>query len=380
MAVWTWGSDGYGRLGLGTEDKHQGIPQNVRYFDSKVVKTAAIGAAHTIIVDTDGQCYTWGKCHYGQLGQGEMDEDIHVPRLLSFPAEIRISQVAAGDSHTLAVTCEGCVFSWGCGYYGALGHNTEVSLTTPHLIESLKDVTIVSVCGGASHSLAVTDSGRVYSWGRDHMGQLGLPPYLIEKSGKKFRLNQKTPVKVPLDAVGQVRTTAACASHTLLLLTTGKVLTFGDNTSGQLGRKDVTDDDIKQTVIPSEYFDGSSVSFVAAGSKHCAAVSKDGSVYTWGSGKYGRLGTGSSLSRSTPTRIVTHEKFVQVVCGEAHTMALSVGGRVWAWGSGHYGKLGLPVDASSSILAPQEVRNLPDVNLILSGTNHSMACKLQDHV
>lgn len=372
-AVWTWGSDGYGRLGLGTEDKHRGRPQKVDFFKSVILSEAAVGAAHTIVVDSSGKCYTWGKCHYGQLGQGEMDEDIHVPRLLSFPSGIRISQVAAGESHTMALTSDGHVFSWGCGYYGALGHGNEASLVTPQLIESLKGTKIVSACGGASHSLAVTDDGHVYVWGRDHLGQLGLPPYSIGKQGKSVRLNQKSPMEAPFNSLGLVKMAAACASYTLVLLGTGQVLTFGDASSGQLGRKDASTDDIKQCLIPSQRFQHEVISFVAAGSKHCAAVSVKGELFTWGSGKYGRLGTGLSLSQASPTKVATDEKFTQVMCGEAHTVALSTTGKVWSWGSGHYGKLGLSVDPSSSVLIPQEVKELSGVAGVLCGTNHTMA-------
>ena len=374
MPLWTWGSDGYGRLGLGTEDKHQCQPQKVPALSDVALSSVSVGAAHTIALACSGECYTWGKCHYGQLGQGEMDEDIHEPRPLVFPGGVVIREVATGESHTLAITSEGCVYSWGCGYYGTLGHGNETSYSTPKLIESLKGIAIVTACGGAAHSLAITSDGQMYVWGRDHLGQLGLPPYSdTPQEPKKVRLNQKSPVKLPLKAGTTVKMAAARGSHSLVLCAAGTVLSFGDNTHGQLGRRELVPEGcVEDCLVDSSSFKGQPVVFVAAGMKHCAAICGSGTIFTWGWGKYGRLGTGSSINQPTPTEVIADEPFMQVACGESHTLALSASGHIWAWGSAHYGKLGLPVDESGVVDHPRKVELNEEGKLILCGTNHTV--------
>ena len=112
--------------------------------------------------------------------------------------EVKIASVAGGDSHIIAITSEGKVFSWGIGFYGCLGHGDESSLAVPKLVAGLSDHVITSAAGGASHSLAVADTGRVYVWGRDHQGQLGFAASLLTIPGMKpkyVHLNRKTTIK-----------------------------------------------------------------------------------------------------------------------------------------------------------------------------------------
>ena len=73
--------------------------------------------------------------------------------------------VECGRNHSLAITEAGRIYSWGCGGHGRLGHNNRESQSTPKLIEALQGVTVASAAAGALHSLAVTDAGQVYSWG-----------------------------------------------------------------------------------------------------------------------------------------------------------------------------------------------------------------------
>ena len=375
MPLWTWGSDGYGRLGLGTEDRHQSQPKKVPALSDVALSSVSVGAAHNIALACSGDCFTWGKCHYGQLGQGEMDEDIHEPRPLVFPGGVVIREVATGESHTMAITNQGHVYSWGLGYYGCLGHGNETSHSTPKLIEALRDVTIVTACGGTAHSLAIASDGRMYVWGRDHLGQLGLPPYSSIQDSKQARLSQKTPVAVPLSVDTTVKMAAACGSHSLVLCATGEVLSFGDNSHGQLGHCGQVPEGVGVegcAVESSNFSKGRPVVFVAAGMKHCAAIDGSGALFTWGWGKYGRLGTGSLLNQATPVKVAADDTFTQVACGESHTVALSTSGHIWAWGSAHYGKLGLPVDESSVVGRPRKVELNEEGKLILCGTNHTV--------
>ena len=378
MPLWTWGSDIYGRLGHGTEDCNLGSPTEVQALSAVPLRAVTCGSAHNVVVNREGNCYTWGKCHYGQLGHGEMDQNERVPRLVKGLMEVKLASVAAGDSHVIAITSEGKVFSWGIGFYGCLGHGDESSLAVPKLVEGLSDHVITSAAGGASHSLALADTGRVFVWGRDHQGQLGFAASLLTIPGMKpkyVHLNRKTPVEKTLPEGALCKKVAACANHSLLLQQDGRVVSYGSNENGELGRSKPPDgeEDLEPYLSGIEGV----IETISAGWKHCAAITMEGSLYTWGHGKYGRLGQGHCRSSPTPSLVDSFPdkvspKLVAVSCGESHTVAMDDQGRVWVFGSGHYGKLGLPaIDTAGHVSTPHLIKFAPHLTSVCCGTNHS---------
>jgi alpha-tubulin suppressor-like RCC1 family protein len=301
-----------------------------------------------------------------------MDQDEHVPRPVEALKGIAIKSLACGDSHVLAMSDVGRVYSWGIGYYGTLGHGDETTLTTPKLIEALVDEVIVAGSGGANHSIVVSEDGRGYVWGRDQCGQLGLPP-VVTGGGKVVRLNQKIPILKEFPE--KVKLVAACCNHTLVLLTSGRVLSYGFNEHGELGR--IKNEDNDDPCIDPNHFDGA-VAHIAAGWTHCAAITESGALYTWGHGELGRLGHPHEMNEKFPKMVVTDPavKFQDVSCGQSHSLGLDRGGRMWAWGSADYGKLGVPIDGGSFISPPQLLEfKLDGLAGVWCGTNHSMTFK-----
>ncbi len=112
MPVYTWGFDYYGRLGNNTVDVDLASPSIVAALSMITPVQSTTGAAHNAVIDEGGEIYTWGKCHRGQLGHGEADTDLHVPTLVASLKGIFIHHVSAGDSHCLATSNMGLVYSW----------------------------------------------------------------------------------------------------------------------------------------------------------------------------------------------------------------------------------------------------------------------------
>ena len=80
---------------------------------------------------------------------------------------------AAGGKHSMALTVDGRVFSWGEGDDGKLGHCSRLSCDTPRLIEALKSKRIRDIACGSSHSAAISSSGELFTWGCGEYGRLG---------------------------------------------------------------------------------------------------------------------------------------------------------------------------------------------------------------
>ena len=112
----TCGNNSYGRLGLGSCSRGKSEPFTpIPRLEGLVVSSASIGAAHSAIVTPDGNLFTWGKCHFGQLGFGKEWMDQFCPRHLPMPEPVAF--VACGQSHVLAITqVNGGLYTWGCGY------------------------------------------------------------------------------------------------------------------------------------------------------------------------------------------------------------------------------------------------------------------------
>jgi len=146
--------------------------------------------------------------------------------------DMRISLVAAGDSHTIAVSEDDRVFSWGHNANGQLGLGKLFDQALPQLVPSLSGLRTGAIACGARHSLAVTSEGmQTWSWGSNVQGQLGvgqnaleyqrsLPALVTALSGKR--------------GIVIIQITAA-ACHSLVLAGSGEVYAFGHNSHGQLG-------------------------------------------------------------------------------------------------------------------------------------------------
>ncbi len=146
-------------------------------------------------LDIYGRVYSWGASACGQLGISSIKDlptDLEgfpyqpIPTLVESLAKVTVVQIATGDAHCVARSCEGRLYSWGGGGCGQLGHpDTHLMpkdedgcayLPVPLMIELLKDYSVREVAAGKAHTIAIVDdTGHVYSWGAAASGQLGHP-------------------------------------------------------------------------------------------------------------------------------------------------------------------------------------------------------------
>jgi len=105
------------------------------------------------------------------LGHSD-EEDELLPKQIEAFAGQRVVAVSAGGSHSLAITADGAVWSWGLDM-GQLGHGDEQDQLLPKTVETFVGQRVVAISAAGSHSLAITADGAVWSWGWANFGRLG---------------------------------------------------------------------------------------------------------------------------------------------------------------------------------------------------------------
>ena len=170
-AAWSWGWGASGQLGHGDEQRQQ-LPKKVEAFAGQRVVAVSAGQHHSLALTADGAVWSWGEGYFGKLGHGDQQHQL-LPKKIEALAGQRVVAVSAGGHHSLAITADGAVWSWGRGVDGRLGHGDEVDLLMPKKVEALAGRRVVAVAAGTNHSLALTADGAVWSWGHGGAGRLG---------------------------------------------------------------------------------------------------------------------------------------------------------------------------------------------------------------
>ena len=292
-----------------------------------------------MVGDRGFEVFACGRGDYGQLGGGNYEHrraPAKVTGLVGILGKARVVMVAARRNHCAACTSEGELLTWGQGFFGQLGHgNWDHKHTPAKLGRSLfGGAAVVMVSCGGAHTVAVTELGRLFTFGAGDSGQLG--------HGDKLRRDLPVEIWAGRFASTKIVYTAAGDNHSMVVSSSGRVWTWGWGAHGQLGH-----DNLEDQLVPKELqgqFGGSKAVMLAAGSRHSMVLCLDGALWGCGSGCYGQLGVGDTVCREAPVRVGA-EAFGQagvlmVACGSFHTMAVSNGGGLWSWGRGEEGRLG----------------------------------------
>ncbi|MCM1441807.1 MAG: hypothetical protein NC131_21740, partial [Roseburia sp.] len=374
--------------------------------DELVMAKVSTGGGHTLNLRADGSVWAYGLNEYGQLGvdsllvngpvQGEDDPleiRVYVPdedgnyfwdykTVLSSDGETKrytakpvFVDVSAGMDHSLLVDSEGNVWAAGNNDRGQLGLGY-VGGSQRHFLKVL-DVTtttalggakIVAVSAGNKYSLALASDGRVFAWGDNTYGQLG-----IHEVGGTV----DTPTKLSLSNVNGI---SAGDSHSLFAMFDGTVYGVGSNDYGKLGQDTDELAVSDNTGIPVFVPDSESVVKVSAGQDHSVALHYNTMVSTWGSNEDGRLGVeledGSTYVPHL-TSLTSISSIVDVDAGADQTLALDYNGLLYSWGNNRNGQLGLGNSANNLwiTLPTEHTRYLQDagtyIRSISAGSGYS---------
>ncbi|XP_024138388.1 probable E3 ubiquitin-protein ligase HERC4 [Oryzias melastigma] len=189
------------------------------------VTQIACGSQHTVVLSKDGQVYTWGQDSRGQLGLGKDGSSISSPQHVRSLSSMPLVQVSAGGEQSFALSESGSVFGWGRNDCGQLGLGDTTDRSTPTLVHHLNMKKTVFAACGKDHTAVLTTDGVVFTFGSGQHGQLGHNSF-----GNELR------PRLVAELWGSKVTKIACGRyHTLVLTDHMKVYSFGSNEQGQLG-------------------------------------------------------------------------------------------------------------------------------------------------
>jgi len=333
----------------------------------------AAGGSHSLALKVDGTVWAWGKNDHGQLGVGN-DRISASASPLQVSGLTGVTQIAAGDLHSLALKSDGSVWAWGANGAGQLGDGSTTDRFAPVQVRGVSHVVLIATGSSASFSVAATSDGRIWAWGANGEGQLGdgsvsnssVPVLATRVSGACPAPAVCTP---PL-----VRFLAAGTRHVMAEDQGGGAIVWawGSNTSGAFGDGGSTSSRVPVQVGPLTQA-SNSFAQLAAGNQYGMALNLDGSVLTWGTTFSGVLGRGPvPVAPETPSAIASFTGVTAVAAGYGHALALLNDGTVWAWGHGDQGQTGSAFTVTSS---PAQVAMLSGIVKISAGGAHSLVVR-----
>ncbi|MFK2824857.1 Ig-like domain-containing protein [Bacillus sp. B190/17] len=236
--VWIWGNNNYGQAGNGTT-KPATITTPIQVKGLNKVIAIAGGRYHTLALKSDGTVWAFGNNERGQIGNGKTGQQLMNNVVLPYRVNglTDVKAIAAGTYYSLAVKKDGTIWSWGDNDTGQLGSGLREGIKSyPVPVKGINNkgnvTNILQVDGGNRHSIAITNNGNVVTWGENTYGKLGngreTPIYDV------WSPSQNTNVPVPVSLKNIVQSGAG-QNHTVVLTSAGAVYTWGSNEYGQLG-------------------------------------------------------------------------------------------------------------------------------------------------
>ncbi|MCV6639541.1 hypothetical protein [Candidatus Albibeggiatoa sp. nov. NOAA] len=327
-SIWYWGNSSYfNPKNLFPKSNTSYIPQPAKQLNQANIKKVALNYYSIFILTDKNELWL------------SSNNDIFYPDVFEMQTEglvlidTQVADMAVSNNHALIIKTDDSVWSLGHNVNGQLGtgdtnlYNKPQSLNLSNVKQVIATESNLNSYDEDYYSLALKHDGTVWAW--------GFAPYI--GIGATQLDSQPTPVQVN---IGNVKSLSATAGHTLALKHDGTVWAWGDNTSGQIGdgistalssqnlsiqlvglplREDI--ENARQSVMTDQIAAGKlftrpvqvdidDVTAIAAGEGFSVAVKNDDSIWTWGDNKFGMLGDGTQLSRSTPKSISSNTLYM----------------------------------------------------------------------
>lgn len=266
--------------------------------------------------------WTWGK----YTGDNTIEYKMSPVQTVAAGSNWKSSTI--GINHRAAIKTDGSLWLWGGGYstnFGMLGNNSIINRSSP--VQTISAGTDwKSVSAGLYHTAAIKTDGTLWSWGGGRDGQLGK--------------NNTTCVSSPIQTISagtNWKSVSAGAYHSVSIKIDGTLWSWGSSLNGEMGRSDAVNRSSPVQTVSA----GTNWKQATTGGVSSAAIKTDGTLWVWGYGKYGQLGTNNVASRSSPVQTISvGTNWKEVSMGILRTAAIKTDGTLWLWGDNGSGALG----------------------------------------
>lgn len=362
--VYAWGRNKNGELGIGTfSEALSPAPSAIK----KIPLEISPGGKHTLLLSRQYELFSCGIAEFGVLGNYSENNMKSYPKFApvqSLEGET-ITAISCAEFHSLCLTKDGLVCSWGGNLYNKLGQPGKQGI--PSIIKSLYLKKVAMISCGDHHTVALTQENEVFTWGGGNQynhGQCGFGNCIEIESPRKlsfFRKNKRVPIKIRCGGY-----------HTLVLCIDNKVYSFGKGDFGQCGYGgDV--DALSPVEVEVELEEHDDVKDIQCGGEHSAILTEKGRLYTFGNNYNGQLGHGNNLNFYIPTLVESFEGVVisSIALGWSHTVALTNKGYLYGSGCNAYGELGIGnKDTKENFTLIEEASKL-NIQKIFAGGHHT---------
>ncbi len=338
--LYSWGYNNDGQLGNGTTT-NAGSPVKVSLPSGVSATAAAAGGNSSFAIGSNGKLYAWGDNTYGELGNGTFTNS-STPVVVSLPAGVSPTSIAAGADHGVALGSDGNVYDWGYNGLGQLGNGTNNESSVPVKVTLPAGETPVSVGAGQYMTEALMSDGNVYAWGDGAMGELG--------NGKVT--NQLSPIEVNVSGV----TAMAAGGYHTLVISAGIAYAYGDGADGQLGDGKLTNASTRAKVdMPA----GVTPVALAAGLFHSLVLGSNNVLYSFGNNADGELGNNTTTNEDDPVTVDMPSGATAnaLAASEDSSFAIASNGNLYAWGYDGLDELGN--GSTNDALTPVQVGLTP---------------------
>ncbi len=320
---------------------------------AQTVTNVAAGNLHSLFLKSDGSLWAMGNNANGQLGDGTLNQT-------NLPEQIvatNVTALAAGAAHSLFLKSDGSLWTVGYNPYGQLGDGV-FNLAAPFGTNQPQKIVasgVTAIAAGQNHSLFVKNDGSLWSMGWNLNGQLGdgvyntVPPYGTNQPQHVVTTNSVTAI-------------AAGNEHSLFIKDDGSLWTMGNNTFGQLGNGTFTKTNRPVLVVAS------GVTAVAAGYQHSLFLKNDGSLWGMGLNSSGQLGDGT-INNTNRLELIVTNGVTAIAAGQYHSLFLKSDGSLWVMGANGSSQLG---DGTINNTNRPEKIVPANVTAIAGGQNHSL--------
>ncbi len=373
--ILAWGYGINGQLGTGEKISYDTPVQTSSSSGLTAAVSVDAGSIHSLAVDTDGTVWSWGQGGNGQLAQSTAGWQNPFPGKVEKTTGGNLGDVVVISAGNLqggmAINKAGRLLVWGDNQQGQLGNGApSYTRNSADEVPGLTNVVAVSSSKSGYHSLAVTAGGLVWGWGWNNSGQVGNGDFTPDGTD----IHTSTPSRV--QGLTDIVAVAAGYDHSLALDKSGRVWAWGSNSSGQLGLGTV-DYSYSAHLLPALVPGLSNITAISAGPAYSIALDSNGHIWAWGFNAGSVLGLGHNSSPiSSPTKIPSLAGILSISAGSNFVVALDNNGRVWTWGNGNSGQLGDGNSGSGNFATPRLLGSLNGIRAVAGGNLHAMAVSI----